>query len=463
MSLTGIFDIGKSALFASQQALGVTGHNIANVKTPGYSRQEAILSERRPVDGKPGQVGTGVQVAEIRRHIDQFVERSLVISRGQLGQYDAARGALAHVEQTVAPSTDTAVTASLDDFFRAVQDVATNPADSVARSVLLAKGGNLATHLNRTADDLDRQRQQLDGQIQQVIDDANALTSRIAQLNLDITRAEASGQNANDLRDQRGLLVSNLGELLEISTIEDETGHLQVFAGRGQVLVNLGTSHPLVGVPNAGNAGLVDVHYDGGVGPTSDMTSLIGSGRLKGLLDVRDQAIPGAQTALDTLASTLVTQVNNQHRLGFGIDGSTGLNFFSPAGTTARTVAVGLTDWRQIAASSTAAGVPGNNANALALGAIQTTSQAALGGTTLGAYASNLISSVGSQTRAAERDLEAQEIVQERLEARRAEVSGVSLDEELVNMLQQERAFQAASKLIVTADEMLQTLLGLKR
>ncbi len=463
MSLTGIFDIGKSALFASQQALGVTGHNIANVKTPGYSRQEAILSERRPVDGKPGQVGTGVQVAEIRRHVDQFVEHSLIVSRGQLGQYDASRGALTHVERTVAPSADAAVTASLDDFFRAVQDVATNPADSVARTVLLAKGGHLATHLNRTADDLDRQRQQLDDQIQQVIDDANSLTSRIAQLNLDINRAEASGQQANDLRDQRGLLVNNLGELIDISTIEDERGHLQVFAGRGQVLVDLGTSRQLVGVANAGNSGLLDVHYDGGVGPTSDMTSLIGSGRLKGLLDVRDQTIPGTQTALDTLASTLVTQVNQQHQLGFGLDGSTGLNFFSAGGTTARTVAVGLTDWRQIAASSTAAGVPGNNANALALGAIQTSSQAALGGATLGAHASSLVSSIGTQARAAERDLQAQEIVQERLESRRAEVSGVSLDEELVNMLQQERAFQAASKLIVTADEMLQTLLGLKR
>ena len=115
------------------------------------------------------------------------------------------------------------------------------------------------------------------------------------------------------------------------------------------------------------NNGLLDVHYDAGAGSTTNLTSVIQSGRLKGLLDVRDQTISSLRTSLDTLASEVVTQINQQHRLGFGLDGSTNQNVFAPTGTTASTIAVSLTNVRQIAASSTAAGVPGQQCKRIGL------------------------------------------------------------------------------------------------
>lgn len=463
MSLTSIFDIGKSALFAYQKAMGITGHNIANVSTPGYSRQEAILAERSPENGRPGQIGTGVEVTQIRRQVDQFTEQALLNSREQLGQFDASRSALLQLQDALSPSSELGLSTSLNEFFGALQDVGTNPADPAARTVLLSKAGTLASRLNQTATTLDRQRVAVDEQIRQGVDDVNALAEKIAGLNQEISRAETSGQQANDLRDQRGRLLGDLANLLEISTLEDETGQTMVFVGRGQVLVAQGQASRLAAVTDASNGGMVDVRYDSGSGPVTDLTAILQGGRLKALLDVRDQTIPNTLASLDTFASTLVTQINTVHQAGFGLDGSTGLNVFTPSGTTARDISVALTDGRQIAASSTAAGVPGNNVNALALAALHTTSVAALGNKTFNGHIGALVSGIGSSAQAAERDLQAQEIVQEQLEARRAEVSGVSLDEELVNMIQQQRAFQAASKVIVTADEMLQTLLGLKR
>ncbi|MFO0775919.1 MAG: flagellar hook-associated protein FlgK [Nitrospiraceae bacterium] len=463
MSVTGVFDVGKSALLTYQKAMGVTGHNIANVHTPGYTRQEAVLSESRPVDGGPGQVGTGVELTEIRRQVDQFVEGSLQNSREQLGYFTAARGGLLQVAGTLSPSTSLGVSSALNEFFQSIQDVATNPADPAARTVMLSKANSFAQRMNYTAVELDRQRVQVDGDVRKAIDQVNALAEKIAGLNQEVSRAELSGQQANDLRDQRGRLIGELAELVEISTIEDQTGQVSVFAGRGQVLVTNNQTFKLVGVPNSSNGSMVDVRYDGGSGPVTDMTSVIESGRLKGLLELRDQRIPEATKALDDLASTVVSQVNTVHAAGYGLDGVTGRNLFTATGTAARDMSVAVTDIRQLAASSTVTGVPGNNANALAMANLETTGMASLGGKTMTGHLSATISGIGARAQAAERDLDAQSIVQEQLEARRAEASGVSLDEELVNMLQQQRGFQAASKIIMAADEMLQTLLNLKR
>ena len=341
--------------------------------------------------------------------------------------------------------------------------MATNPADLTARTVLLTKADSLTKQLNQASAQLSAQRISLDGQIGSGINDINGLASKIADLNAQIKLTEVSGQQANDLRDQRGRFLNDLAGLVDISSIEDTSGQVTVFVGVGQLLVTEQTAYKLTGVPDATNGGLLDVRYDGGTGPNTDITSSISGGRLKGLLDARDTTAAGLQTSLDTLASQLVSQVNTQHRLGYGLDGSTTQDFFTATGTTAGTISMALTDRQKIAASSTAAGVPGNNVNALALANLQTASVAGLGNATFQSYYGAMAGSFGATLQGATRDLQGQEILHDQLLAHRAEVSGVSMDEELINLLKYQRAFQAASKLITTSDEMLQTILSLKR
>lgn len=463
MNLTGLFDIGKSALSAAQRRTLVTGHNIANVNTPGYSRQQAILQENRPLNDQPGQVGSGVQVAEIRQQVDRVVEDSLRRSGSALGTFDAARSWLLRVQDTLGTSGEQGLGAAINEYFQAWQDVSTNPADLTARNVLLSRANTLALQFNQTVSDLDRQRQGTDTEIGQTITDINSLAAKISGLNQEISLAESRGQQANDLRDQRRQLLGTLSEQIGISTIEDSTGQVTVFVGKGHLLVDRERAYQLAGVADPGNSGLLDVRYIGSGGSSVDLTSFTEGGRLKGLLDVRDQHIPAAQGSLDTLVASMVTRINQQHRTGFGLDGSTGQDFFTAAGVTAGTIAVALTDGRAVAASSTAAGVPGNNANAIAVAGVQGQAAVSLGGQTVNQYFNSTITAVGNQAQESQRGLDAQEIVHEHLEARRAEVSGVSIDEELVDMIQSQRAFQAASRVILVADEMLQILLTLKR
>ena len=271
MNPTSLFDIGKSALSAAQRRTMVTGHNIANVNTPGYSRQEAILQENRPLNDQPGQVGSGVQVAEIRQQIDRVVEDSLRRSGSALGTFDAARSWLLRVQDSVGTSGEQGLGAAINEFFRAWQDVSTNPADLTARTVLLSRANTLALHFNRTATDLDRQRQGIDAEVDQTITDINGLAAKIAGLNQEISLAESRGQQANDLRDQRRQLLGALSEQIGISTIEDGTGQVTVFVGKGHLLVDRERASQLAGVADAGNSGLLDVRYIGSGGATVDL------------------------------------------------------------------------------------------------------------------------------------------------------------------------------------------------
>lgn len=463
MGINSLVDIAKSALFTAQKAISVTGHNIANVNTPGYSRQQITLSENVPQDGSPGQIGTGVQAEAIRRSFDSFVEDQLLSSREQLGKFTASSSAMAQVESLFGDANNQGIGASLNDFFGALQDVATNPSDLSARTVFLSKATALAGQFNQSATVLTDAQHSIDKQIGQTITDMNRLTSQIAGLNTKIANAESRGQQANDLRDERGVALADLGERIEISSIEDATGQVTVFAGRGQILVDQERTYQLVGVPDLSNNGLLDVRYDAGAGPTTSLASVIQSGRLKGLLDVRDQTIPSLRGSFDTLASELVTQVNQQHRLGFGLDGSTNQDFFVPTGTTASTIAVSLTNVRQIAAASTAIGVPGNNANALTLAGLRSTSFIPLGNVTLQDYYSTIAGSFGSAVQAVRGNLQAQQILHDQLTSQRGSVSGVSMDEELANLLQYQRSFEAASRMITTADQLFQDILAMKR
>ena len=463
MSINRLVDIGKSALFTAQQAITVAGHNIANVNTPGFSRQQVTLSENRPENGSPGQIGTGVHAESIRRSFDAFVEEQLLASRERLGEFTASNSALARLEPLFGDANNLGIGAGLNEFFGALQDVATNPNDLSARTVFLSKATALAGRFNQAATDLTTAQGFLDRQVGQTVTDVNRLTSQIANLNAKIAGAESSGQQANDLRDERGVALANLGELIEISSIEDATGQLTVFAGRGHVLVDKEQTYQLVGVPDLSNNGLLDVRYDAGAGPTTSLASVIQSGRLKGLLGVRDQTIPSLRASLDTLASEIVTQVNQQHRLGFGLDGSTNQDFFAPTGTTASTIAVSLANVRQIAASSTAAGVPGNSANALALAGLKNTDFASLGTVSFQEYYSTIAGNFGSIAQGVDGNLRAQKVLHDQLTAQRASISGVSMDEELANLLQYQRSFEAASRMIVIADEMFQTILSIKR
>lgn len=330
VGLNSLFDIARTALATSQQALTVTGHNVSNVNTPGYSRQEAVITERPPLNGQPGMMGTGVQATSIRRYVDQFVNKQLTSSNQNLGRLSLSRDELFRLQSIFGDSNGQGVGASLNDFFAGLQDVSTSPGELPARSVLLAKASQLSTSLNQAASDLATAKQSLNFQVAQTITEINSLSKQLAELNGKIVTAEVTGQNANDLRDQRDLALNELAKRIDVTSIENGTGGLTIFAARGQVLVEGDTHRDLAAVPTAENGGLFEVGYSTGGTRTVSLDGQISNGRLRSLLDLRDTTIITLQNNFDRIAATLSNAVNIIHRQGYGLDGSTGRDFFTP-------------------------------------------------------------------------------------------------------------------------------------
>jgi flagellar hook-associated protein 1 len=327
--LFGIFDTGKLSLQANQRALQVVSQNLANINTPGYSRQEAVFEPTPTVTLGTAQLGSGVQIAQVRRLINTFVESQINVSQQDLGRLQAQADAFLRLEGLFSDSTGQGLSTSLTELFNAFRDVSANPQGQTERTVLLSKAASLAAQFNKAANDIGQIRKDLNTQLTETLTEVNSLATQIAALNHKISLAEVGGQPANDLRDERGRLLNELGKRIEIRTFEDAIGQTQVFVGRGHLLVERDTTVALTAVGSATNGGFVSVDYN-----NNDISSYIGNGALKGLLALRDVTLPDVLNQINTLAASVGNEVNQLHTVGYGLDGSTGNNLFSSPAVT---------------------------------------------------------------------------------------------------------------------------------
>lgn len=333
MGILSLMDIGKSALMANQLALQVTGQNISNVSTTGYTKQELVLEAADPMNSQPGQVGMGVKATEIKRQYDSFIENEIISQQQTLGQLGASADASSQVEQVFNEANNTGVGNAINDFFSAVQDLSNNPSGSAERTTLVAKADTLTQFVKQSYGDLSAIRASTDKDISDQVGTVNDTASQIAQLNQQITEAQAEGQNPNDLIDKRTQLLKDLAGSIGFSTYENASG-VNIVIGGGISLVEGGRAFALK-ADKSNTDGLNIVEYDNGSGNIQDITSQIKSGKLGGLLDARDRLIPKFQDGLDNLSASVTNEMNKLNRAGFGLDGSTGVDFFTPLGATA--------------------------------------------------------------------------------------------------------------------------------
>jgi flagellar hook-associated protein 1 FlgK len=461
MAIFAPLSIARQALLAQQRALQVTGQNIANVNTPGYSRQRAVLTNIPPAGGI---IGNGARVDTVEQAVDPFLEVRRLASASTLAAATTNRDLLDRI-QNAFPVQGSNVGTALQDFFAAVNALATSPQDLAVRANLLDKADALASELRATTAQVATSQRDADRQVVQTTSDANQLLTSIARLNTTIRAAEIGGGTANDLRDTRREALTSLAKDLDIHVVEQSDGTLNVFAASGAALV-LGNDAATL----ATQAGAGGVALDGGsvvqVGvrdAAGTVVALPGSlgGTLGALIAVRDQTTPSIAGDLDTLASTLRDAVNAVQTDGAGrdLDGLVGAPLF--AGTGAADLTVALADPRGIAAARSAN--PGDNAGAQALLAVGDSTFATLGGATLNDFFGGVQAHAGAITRAADEQVTIEQTVAASLDAQRDAISGVSLEEEFTDLIRFQRGFQAASQLIVVSNHMLDDLLGLIR
>jgi flagellar hook-associated protein 1 FlgK len=451
-SLNATLATALSGLSAEQGAMQATSNNVANVNTPGYSREVPDLVTSDPVVVDPLTFGTGVTLQSIDSIRDPILESRIQQETQSQGQLSALVSALSQTQVGFTTSTSDIGTA-ISNFFSSVNQLATNPADLSLRQGVLTASDNLATAFNTAANNLTAQRTSLDGSVEQTVGQINQLTQQIAQLNGQISDLQNVGENAGTFIDQRTQAIDQLSSLVDVSVIPSDNT-LTLTTANGTALVAGQQSFALSTKPDP--SGVQHIFSQG-----SDITSTLVSGQLGGLLQARDQEVPSIQTQLDTLASGLANAVNGVQTAGFDLNGKAGSDLFNapPASGVgaAASLSVAITDPSLIAASSD--GTVGNNANAQAMFALST--QPVISGQTPTDYYSGIVFDVGNATANATAEQSASSLVLQQLNDQRSSISGVSLDQEAANLVQYQQAYAASAQVITAVNDMMYAVINM--
>jgi flagellar hook-associated protein FlgK len=455
----------RTALSAQQRGIDVTGQNIANVNTDGYSRQradlEAIGGSTIPAfySKSPG-IGQGVDAETVIRIRDAFLEGRAHQEYSTNARLTAENESIELVEQAFREPGTTGVQSLLSKMWAGWGDVANQPQDLAARSQILQRLETLVGGLHASQSSLDAQWNQTRENLDVVVADVNAAATSIAELNRAIKRANQSEMPANELTDRRDSLVMKLAESVGATVRQGDFGVVDVIVG-GITLVAGSTPSLLKATGSIAPADTATV-------PPTDPPRIVtatggygvqAGGKVAGQLNTLNSIIPTYRNKLDAIAVDLANTLNGAHAAGFDLDGNPGKPLLdsSLGPITASSIHVAITDPKQVAASSVAPGATGaalDNGNADKIGQLR------LSTTGVDANYRQMIVDLGVQGSVTARNLEIQQVVTTQVDNSRDAVAGVNIDEEMTNMMSFQHAYSAASRLVTAVDEMLDQLIN---
>ena len=462
-SLFAGLHIGERALQAQQFALETTQRNITNANTPYYSRQRVNFIPGDPIGFGAIAPGGGVISVSADAFRNRFIDYRVTQELQPQGENDAVIAALDQVDALLNESDGKGLQAALSEFFASFSSLSNAPEDRSLRRQVLVSAQGLAHEFVRVYEGLQSIQTSNDRAVADTVSEINSTTSAIAELNSRI--AQAHGLDSNEefaLRDQRQAMLDKLAGLVDVSYWETESGAVTLATAGGAILVAEDNSYQMAAVTQPGTSYLQIVV--GGENITSD----IGSGKLGGLIKVRDSMLPDYLARLDDMAASLIESVNTQHALGADLAGQQGGSFFTPFtplipgsdSGAARSISVAITDPAKIAAAGLTEG-PGSNANARLLAGIGDSKIVGSGTATLEQYYSDLVFIAGSQASTAKAASETQSNILLQLQNQRDSISGVNLDEEAVNIIKYQKAYQASARYITVLNDLTEEVLGI--
>ena len=465
MSILQLIELTRRSFETTTAAINVVGQNIANERTEGYKRRRVEL--RATSSNGPGVFipsplgvsnGTGVSLDSITRIHDSLLASSAWEARSGLGAADEEARLLSAIENLFPSNSEGSLNNVLSDFWGAWNELSTDPSDLGIRQTLLNRTSALTDTLNRISGDLDQLRAQTVPDLEGAVEEFNTIINRIAELNEHIQAQRASNTPDFAAEDERDLLITDLSELAPVQVQQDEGGVYNVYV-RGMLVVQGNEVNSLdldsTVIPPTLNYANTTIAYSA---PAGD------DGRIGALLRTLNTTIPEVEQQLDNLAQTIVTRINALHNTGYGLDGTTGRNFFDPAGVTADTIALSadISDSRFIAASDNPdASASEDNDIALAILNERTAQQGTLNNNSIEDFAISIVSDVGSQLETVTGQFEGHAAVVTYLDSLERGVSGVSINEELSKLIQYQQSFSASARVLSTAQIMLDTILSL--
>ena len=463
-------EIGRRALQAQQASLNATGHNIANVNTPGFSRRQVRL-ENAISSGQSG-IGSGVDLEGVARQRSRFIDAQMRVQQQVLGRWEVLESAIGTIEAVFnepagAGSSEAGtifnepsglgLSGSFSRFWNAWQDLANVPESGAARAVVRQEADFMVTTLHQYHDKLRDARNGMDADVMDEVSDINEMLDQLADINSQVPRASFDGGDAGDLKDRRDLIIDELSRRVDISLTESDNGQISVLLAGHNLLQGDHVVHLQVRQTVDDGTSVSQVHY------ADDGTrARISEGRLRGLIEVRDNVVPKLLTNLDEMAAGLVTEINALHRTGFGKDGGTGVNFFDPGKIDASNIAVDnaiLSNLNNIAAS--ADGNTGDNGMALALSSLRNGNILSDGTQTMEEFYYEMLGEVGALSGEAQTMAENHRLFSSQIENRRQSVQGVSLNDEASQLMLFQRAYQAAARTVSIIDELLEVTVNI--
>ena len=452
MSLTSSLSTAVQSLIADTGALQATNNNIANANTPGYTRQVPVFQEAAPSSGADSSAGNGVDLVRYQSVRDELLQTQIQQETQAQSGANAQLASLQQIQPTFTTSTDDIGT-EMSALFSSLSSLATSPTSSSSRQSVLTAGQNLATAFNTASSTLSSQQAGLNTQVTQDVSQINQLTQQIAALNPQIEEQNATPQGSGTLQDQQDELVLQLSALTSVSVTQGTDGET-ISTGNGTALVVGSQSFALQ--TTTGSDGMQHVLDSNG----NDITSSLTLGDLGGTIQTRDQAIPGLQTQLDTLANQFATAFNAAQASGFDQNGKAGQNFFTVPTTVAGSAAaikISITDPALVAASSD--GTSGSDGNLANFATVQTSALPS-GQTPADAYAS-LVYQVGTLASNAQTESTATKGSLTQLNDQLNSVSGVSLDQESANLITYQQAYEAAARVISTIQALMTSTMNM--
>lgn len=541
------FNVVRSGLTANQMALNTVSHNIANANTEGFARQVLNTHAANPdtFPSAPGTIGKGVEMDNVEQIRDEFLDFKYRGEKTKSGEFNALSNTYKTLEAIINEPSDSGVTTVMDEFFGALHELNKAPESLTTRALVRQRAIALTEAVSGMSESFQREQSNLDFEVTVMANEINGFAKQIADINRVIYTTELNGQNANDLRDQRNLVLDKLSELVDIEYYEDTMGRFYVdVTGRALVAHYNHDELNTVERPTRSNPYDIDRMHD--LEWKSGSTFNTTAGELKGLLDMRDnvsgnnKGIPYYVDKLNEFTDTLVTELNRVHKSGYDVNGETGFNLFtinnmttadyenelitngynggaaidvtsavisgtSPALTDAendkiirdninsvmannpqytdhsikfiqgsymvvdRVQAMEVTiskdvetDLDHVSASATAEGSPGDGDNALNLAEVRHNVGLFAWGSP-DDFMKSLVSNLGVDAQDAIRNAANEEVLLNQIEFNRQAIMGVSLDEEMANMVKFQQSYNAAARMMTTLDDMLDKIINLGR
>jgi flagellar hook-associated protein 1 FlgK len=473
LGLFGTLNLASRSLQTQMTGLEVTGQNLANVNTAGYSRQVAQISTSPDVMTSLGPEGTGADATSIQQMVSNLLngqiqsqgstsgywnaqQTGLQLAQNSLGEF-LSGSSTSSTSSTSTDSTDTTGTGlstQLNNFFSAFSALSSSDSESNQQAAVGA-AQQLASTFNSLDSQFNGVKTSLNSSLNDDVTSANKLLTDIASLNGEISSAEFSGGNANDLRDSREQDLENLSQLTNITTSTGTNGSVNVTIG-GQSLVSGNSVADTLQTYDAGNGQLLVQTATGGVNLT------LTGGSMQGTIDARDGTLATMQNSVNTLASTLITQVNAIHDGGYSSSGSTGNTLFT--GTNAATMGVNsaLTNNATLLQISSSPTLSGDTSLALQISNLSSAAQSALNNQTFSDSYDSTVDGLGDALNTANTQATDQTTVANMLSTQRSSVSGVSVDEEMTNMMTFQRAYEASAQVVTTVNTMIGDTLAMK-